>query len=391
MLGLRHLSLASAESCTGGLLAERLTAVPGSSRYFLGGAVVYSDQLKTLFAGVPEEMIATHGPVSEPVARALAEGIRARTGASIGVGITGIAGPGPGAPGPDETKPIGLVYIAVCRQPPAPRSRSCTSPATANASAGGPRSTPSRWSAAACYSRAAALDAPRLRVPQLHTLPACSTPTETDNKDAAMNPWLLSIPLAYLLGSIPFGYLLVRIFRKQDIRATGSGNIGATNVARSGAKGLGLATLALDLGKAWLAVFLAQRLGAALPNPYDLAVAAGIAAILGHVFPVWLGFRGGKGVASGLGVFLALTWPSALCILAVFLVVFFLTRYVSLASIVAAAAFPLFGFHFVALRTPIVIAGFLFIPLLIIVKHHQNIRRLLSGTESRFGSRKAVA
>ncbi len=113
MLGLRHLSLASAESCTGGLLAERLTAVPGSSRYFLGGAVVYADHLKTLFVGVPEEMIATHGPVSEPVARALAEGIRARTGASLGVGITGIAGPGPGAPGPDETKPIGLVYIAV--------------------------------------------------------------------------------------------------------------------------------------------------------------------------------------------------------------------------------------------------------------------------------------
>jgi glycerol-3-phosphate acyltransferase PlsY len=206
-----------------------------------------------------------------------------------------------------------------------------------------------------------------------------------------MNPWLLSIPLAYLLGSIPFGYLLVRIFRKQDIRATGSGNIGATNVARSGAKGLGLATLALDLGKAWLAVFLAQRLGASLPNPYDLAVAAGIAAILGHVFPVWLGFRGGKGVASGLGVFLALTWPSALAILVVFLIVFLLTRFVSLASIVAAAAFPVFGFHFVALRTPIVIAGFLFIPLLIIVKHHQNIRRLLAGTESRFGSRKAVA
>jgi acyl phosphate:glycerol-3-phosphate acyltransferase len=206
-----------------------------------------------------------------------------------------------------------------------------------------------------------------------------------------MNPWLLSIPLAYLLGSIPFGYLLVRIFRKQDIRSTGSGNIGATNVARSGAKGLGLATLALDLGKAWLAVFLAQRLSAGLPNAYDIAVAAGVAAILGHVFPIWLGFRGGKGVASGLGVFLALTWPSALSILAVFAVVFLLTRFVSLASIVAAAAFPLFGFHFVAARTPIVIAGFLFIPLLIIVKHHQNIRRLLSGTESRFGSRKAVA
>jgi glycerol-3-phosphate acyltransferase PlsY len=194
--------------------------------------------------------------------------------------------------------------------------------------------------------------------------------------------------LAYLLGSIPFGYLLVRIFRKQDIRATGSGNIGATNVARSGAKGLGIATLLLDLSKAFAAVKIAQYIA---PGNYDLAVAAAVAAILGHIFPVWLGFRGGKGVASALGVFLALTWPSALAILGVFLVVFLITRYVSLASIIAAAVFPLFGFYFVPFKTPIVIAGFLFIPLLIIVKHHENIRRLLSGTESRFGSRKVTA
>ena len=113
MLGLRHMTLAAAESCTGGLLAQRLTAVPGSSRYFLGGAVVYADRLKTIFAEVPEEMVRTEGPVSEPVARAMAEGIRRRTGASVGVGITGIAGPGPGAPGPDAGKPIGLVYIAI--------------------------------------------------------------------------------------------------------------------------------------------------------------------------------------------------------------------------------------------------------------------------------------
>jgi nicotinamide-nucleotide amidase len=113
MLGLRHMTLAAAESCTGGLLAERLTAVPGSSRYFLGGAVVYADRLKTEFADVPEEMVRTEGPVSEPVARALAEGIRKRTGATVGVGITGIAGPGPGAPGPDAQKPIGLVYVGV--------------------------------------------------------------------------------------------------------------------------------------------------------------------------------------------------------------------------------------------------------------------------------------
>ncbi len=112
-LGLRDLTLATAESCTGGLLAERLTAVPGSSRYFLGGAVVYSDALKTTFAGVPAELIAAKGPVSPEVARALAEGIRVRTGAALGISITGIAGPGPGAPGPDANKPIGLVYIAL--------------------------------------------------------------------------------------------------------------------------------------------------------------------------------------------------------------------------------------------------------------------------------------
>ena len=112
MLGLRHLTLAAAESATGGLLASRLTAIPGSSRYFLGGAVVYSDALKTIFADVPAELVATSGPVSAPVARALAEGIRARTGASLGIAITGIAGPTPGT-GPDAEKPIGLVYIAL--------------------------------------------------------------------------------------------------------------------------------------------------------------------------------------------------------------------------------------------------------------------------------------
>ena len=112
-LGMRHLTLAAAESCTGGLLAQRLTAIPGSSRYFLGGAVVYSDALKTTFADVPAALIATKGPVSPEVARSLAEGIRARTGASLGVSITGIAGPGPGEPGPDAHKPIGLVYVAL--------------------------------------------------------------------------------------------------------------------------------------------------------------------------------------------------------------------------------------------------------------------------------------
>lgn len=112
LLGVRHMTLAAAESCTGGLLSQRLTAVPGSSRYFLGGAIVYADRLKTLFTNVPEETVRSEGPVSGAVALGLAEGIRARTGASVGVGITGIAGPGAGT-GADAGKPIGLVYVAV--------------------------------------------------------------------------------------------------------------------------------------------------------------------------------------------------------------------------------------------------------------------------------------
>ena len=112
MLGMRGLSLAAAESCTGGLLAGRLTAIPGSSRYFLGGAVVYADALKTLFADVPAALIEHEGPVSEPVARMLAAGIRSRTGASIGLAVTGIAGPTPGT-GADAAKPIGLVHIGL--------------------------------------------------------------------------------------------------------------------------------------------------------------------------------------------------------------------------------------------------------------------------------------
>ena len=217
-----------------------------------------------------------------------------------------------------------------------------------------------------------------------------------------MNPWLLAIPLAYLLGSIPFGYLLVRFFRHADVRATGSGNIGATNVVRSGGKALGLATLALDLAKGLLAVLLAFALGrhfapwqmeapsVAEAHVFSLAAGAAVAAVLGHIFPVWLAFRGGKGVATALGVFIALVPRASLCILVLFLAIAFSTRYVSLASVAAAAAFPLFAFFFVRHPTPVVIFDFISIPLLVIAKHHQNIGRLLSGTESRFGSREKV-
>lgn len=204
-----------------------------------------------------------------------------------------------------------------------------------------------------------------------------------------MGLWLLTLAIAYLLGSIPFGYLLVRIFRKEDIRATGSGNIGATNVARSGAKGLGILTLILDLLKAFAAVKIAEHFAPGTPGyPSDLAVAAGIAAILGHVFPVWLGFKGGKGVASALGVFIALAPLAALCALGVFVVIFAITRYVSLASIMAAIVLPVFCLLLMPDRSPVFVGGIIFISLLVIAKHHANIARLMQGTESRFGSKK---
>jgi glycerol-3-phosphate acyltransferase PlsY len=208
-----------------------------------------------------------------------------------------------------------------------------------------------------------------------------------------MTPWLLSIPLAYLLGSIPFGYVLVRLFRHEDIRATGSGNIGATNVVRSGAKGLGILTLVLDALKGFVAVVIAQHIATpyGFPQAYDIAVCAAVAAVLGHCFPVWLGFRGGKGVATALGVFVALVpITTVLYLLAIFVMIVLITRYISLGSIVAAALFPIFALPHAPARTPLVVAGYIIIPLIVILKHHQNIRRLLSGTENRFGSRKVT-
>ena len=202
-----------------------------------------------------------------------------------------------------------------------------------------------------------------------------------------MHPVLI-LPIAYLLGSIPFGYLLVRFVRKQDIRATGSGNIGATNVARSGAKGLAVLTLLLDLLKAFAAVLLAAHFAPrTVVGPSDLMVGAGIAAVLGHVFPVWLGFRGGKGVASALGALLGLAPMVAMAAAGVFLLLVVTTRYVSLASIAAAAMLPVFAMLLLPDRSPVYLGGIIFLSLLVIVKHHANIGRLMGGKESRFGSK----
>jgi glycerol-3-phosphate acyltransferase PlsY len=205
---------------------------------------------------------------------------------------------------------------------------------------------------------------------------------------------VIALIVAYLLGSIPSGYVLVRTFRKEDIRASGSGNIGATNVARSGAKGLGVATLLLDLAKGSLAVLFAKHVAHHhhLADPFQLMTLAAVVAVVAHIYPVWLGFKGGKGVATALGVFIPLVPAAAGCILLVFIVLFTITRTVSLASIVAAASLMFFGPYFApAPLSHITLAGLLFIPLLVIAKHHQNIRRLLNGTEHKFGKKKDAA
>lgn len=197
---------------------------------------------------------------------------------------------------------------------------------------------------------------------------------------------------AYLLGSIPSGFLLMRIFRKQDIRTIGSGNIGATNVLRSGARGLGAATFFCDMLKGcaavWLGAAVAPYLLAGSPVRSVEALAA-LCAVLGHMFPVWLGFKGGKGVATGFGVFLVAAPLAALAAISVFFVVLAISRYVSLASILGSASFPFFAWLLVKGEKP---AFFLFVQaavaLLVILKHHQNIGRLLKGTESRFGASK---
>jgi acyl phosphate:glycerol-3-phosphate acyltransferase len=186
--------------------------------------------------------------------------------------------------------------------------------------------------------------------------------------------------LGYLLGSIPFGLLLTRLAGRGDIRRIGSGNIGATNVLRTGSKTLAALTVLLDVGKGMAAVMIARQWG-----PEAGLVAAGCA-VLGHMFPVWLGFRGGKGVATALGVLIPLAWPLALIAGAVWLALALLFHYSSLAAVVAAAAGAMLAPFVADGTTALVIAG---IALLIILRHHANIRRLIAGTESRISLKKS--
>jgi glycerol-3-phosphate acyltransferase PlsY len=195
-----------------------------------------------------------------------------------------------------------------------------------------------------------------------------------------MTHFILTAAYSYLLGSIPFGYLLVRLFRGQDVRQTGSGNIGATNVSRT-SKGLGVLTLILDALKGLAAVVITRQ---TFPGNKTLLATAALFAIVGHMFPVWLRFRGGKGVATGLGSFVLLTPKTILVMLAVFLVIVLAFRYVSLASILTVALFPLLAWiiepDHAARELPFIAVACV----LIVAKHHENISRLLAHTESRF-------
>ena len=189
----------------------------------------------------------------------------------------------------------------------------------------------------------------------------------------------LAMIVGYLLGSIPFGLLLTRAAGLGDVRAIGSGNIGATNVLRTGNKGLAAATLLLDALKGTAAVLVAGCYAGPLA-----AMAAGLGAFLGHLFPVWLNFKGGKGVATYLGVLLGLSWQGFLLFALVWLGTAFASRYSSLAALIAAVIVPI-GLYFLA--GPAIAVLFAVMSAIIIYKHKANIQRLIAGTESRIGSK----
>lgn len=200
--------------------------------------------------------------------------------------------------------------------------------------------------------------------------------------------WLV-VPAGYVLGSIPFGLLVGKLFGAADVRQRGSGNIGATNVSRVAGPLAGILTLLLDTGKGAAAVLLAARF---TEQSATAMILAGLAALCGHCFPVWLGFKGGKGVATGLGVFAALSPLAAACSLAVFVLVLMFWRYVSLASLAATAAMPLLIYFLWAPKhaPPLSVTfGTLAAAALIFLKHDGNLQRLSEGTEPKFSLKKS--
>lgn len=189
---------------------------------------------------------------------------------------------------------------------------------------------------------------------------------------------LAALAFGYLLGSIPFGLLLTRMAGLGDVRSIGSGNIGATNVLRTGNKKIAGATLLCDMLKGTIAVLIAAYFGR------DYALAAGMGAFLGHLFPLWLGFKGGKGVATYLGILLGLVWPGALVFIASWIIVALLTRYSSLSALIASITVPLSILYLGLEKTALM---FTLLSVIIFIKHHANIKRLLQGTETKIGSK----
>jgi acyl phosphate:glycerol-3-phosphate acyltransferase len=198
------------------------------------------------------------------------------------------------------------------------------------------------------------------------------------NSDILAEP-LSAIALGYLLGSIPFGLILTRLAGLGDVRKIGSGNIGATNVLRTGRKGLAAATLVLDAAKGAAAVLIVRAIW---PELAQLPPLAGLAAFLGHLLPVWLLFKGGKGMATLIGVVAALHWPVAIVVCIVWIAAFLLTRYASVGSMAGAVAAPVAAFFLGRIDLAILFTGF---ALLVLWTHRANIGRLLKGTEPRVG------
>ena len=200
---------------------------------------------------------------------------------------------------------------------------------------------------------------------------------------------VVSLAIGFLLGSIPFGLLLTKAAGLGDVRDIGSGNIGATNVLRTGRKELAAATLLMDLLKGLAATLIAYHGSQAIGGASDAAQAtilahtAGLAAFLGHLFPPWLGFKGGKGVATFIGILLGLAWPSALLFCAIWLLVALATRYSSLSALVASLAVPVYYLVFDMAGIGFIAA----IAVLIYLKHSANIGRLIRGQESKIGAR----
>jgi glycerol-3-phosphate acyltransferase PlsY len=202
---------------------------------------------------------------------------------------------------------------------------------------------------------------------------------------SALPFYLAALVFGYLLGSIPFGLILTRAAGTTDIRGIGSGNIGATNVLRTGRKGLAAATLLCDVFKGTVAVLVAGWLWSEQAEMPDLVAALG--AFLGHLFPVWLKFKGGKGVATYIGILLGLAWPAALVFMIVWALVAALTRYSSLAALIASAATPVALWFFGRYEEA---ALFLLLTALVWLMHRGNIKRLLAGTEGKIGKRPAA-